>query len=377
MLAVSYYPLRHACEVKPYAFDLLASLLLLTPAAVWLRDPGGRGPLVLLTLLAPLALASSYPAAFTAGAVSLALLPSVWRKRGGATWALFLAYNFLIAGTFLGLFALVGRHQHAGMVDGSSGYWDATFPPSRLAAWPGWLLDTHAGNMFAYPAGGARGGSAVTLALFLAGVVALARRRRYAVLTLLLGPFALNLLAALPGKYPYGGSARVAQHLAPSICLLTALGLTSTTRLLFESSCARRRVFLGASSLLVLAAALSIARDVRKPFKTAGDQQARQLVRDLDALAGSDRIVVWRAPPRLYPSLEWYLLRLGERVVWADDLADADWVLQFVTAADADPEQAGAGFERHAFIGLDLGREADATCGCVVWRRQKRCPRGG
>src|SRR5262245_27189531 len=37
ILAVSYYPVRHSCEVKPYAFDLFLSLLLLTPAVHWLH----------------------------------------------------------------------------------------------------------------------------------------------------------------------------------------------------------------------------------------------------------------------------------------------------------------------------------------------------
>ncbi|HEV3260365.1 MAG TPA: glycosyltransferase family 39 protein, partial [Gemmataceae bacterium] len=36
-LAVAYYPIRHSCEVKPYAFDLLMALALMVPAVAWLR----------------------------------------------------------------------------------------------------------------------------------------------------------------------------------------------------------------------------------------------------------------------------------------------------------------------------------------------------
>ena len=47
-------------------------------------------------------------------------------------------------------------------------------------------------------------------------------------LLLLLTPFVLTFLAALAGKYPYGGSARIAQHLAPSLCLLAGTGAASS-----------------------------------------------------------------------------------------------------------------------------------------------------
>src|SRR5207248_6647902 len=117
-----------------------------------------------------------------------------------------------------------GRAQHAAMVEGSGGYWDAWFPPADLRRLPRWLLAVHAGNMLAYPAGGRDGGSALTLLLCLAGVAALAARRRRQLLLLLLTPFVLTFAAAALGKYPYGGSARVAQHLAPSVCLLAGAG---------------------------------------------------------------------------------------------------------------------------------------------------------
>ena len=38
-LAVAYYPVRHACEVKPYAFDLFFALALTVAAASWLQQP--------------------------------------------------------------------------------------------------------------------------------------------------------------------------------------------------------------------------------------------------------------------------------------------------------------------------------------------------
>ena len=190
--------------MKPYSFDLLMSLLLLTPAAVRLRFPHRRGPLLFLAAVIPFVLASSYPAVLTAAAVSLALFGSVWRQRTWGAWLLYLAYNGLLATSFLGLYLGVGRVQADSMVTTSAGYWDTCFPPTEAGPLLRWLLDVHTGNLLAYPVGGRNGGSAFTLLLCLAGTFHLARRHR-ALLLLFGGPLVLTLLAALLRQYPYGG----------------------------------------------------------------------------------------------------------------------------------------------------------------------------
>ena len=43
----------------------------------------------------------------------------------------------------------------------------------------------------------------------------------------LLAPFALALVAASLKRYPYGSEARLMQFAAPSICLLSGLGAAS------------------------------------------------------------------------------------------------------------------------------------------------------
>lgn len=360
LLAVAYFPIRHAVEVKPYAFDLCAATTLLTLAAVWLRRPRSRTPLVLLVLVAPVALAASYPAAFVAGAVSVALLPTIRRANDPTVCGLYLLYNFLLVVTFVVLFTVVGRQQHASMVASSSGYWDASFPPTALHELPAWLLATHVGPMFAYPFG------PLTLLCCLVGVRVLVRTGRQQLLALLLLPFALTFVAALLHKYPYGGSARVAQHLAPSICLLAGLGL---------SRLVRRRWFGLALLALFLLGLGNIVRDVRRPFKTLGDEQARRLIQEV--AVGAERIVVWAAPPRLYPSLEWYLRRLGDRVLWYDELStvpdDRFLCLRFLTNADPEPEPTLDGFEllSRRRVVLELGPEADATRACEVWEMRR------
>lgn len=380
ILAVSYYPVRHSCEIKPYAFDLLASLLLLTPAACRLRWAKRRGPLVLLALVVPLALAASYPAAFIAGGVSLTLLPGVCRQRDRVAWLLFLTFNVLMLAAFVALYFGVGRGQMASMVGASGGYWDASFPPAE--PWPllRWLVAVHTGNLFAYPVGGRAGGSLLTLLFCLVGAAHLARRRR-AFFLLLCSPFVLTFVAAALGKYPYGGSARVAQHLAPSICLLAGAGVVQCV------GAQRRRKcwILGVVVTLFLIGCVGVVRDLRKPYKTESDERARAFVRRVLTQAGpDDRILVLAAPLRLYPSFEWYLRLGGSAVVWTDALEQVPlgptvrqvWCLRFSSndSPNTSPLSRDAGFvlaECEEYT-LNMGSEPDATRSCSVSRWVRR-----
>src|SRR5207237_350733 len=78
-LAVARWPVTMGAVVKPYSFDLFFALVLILPAVHWLRRPERTGWLALLAALVPIALMGSYPAVFVAGAVSVALLPTVWQ----------------------------------------------------------------------------------------------------------------------------------------------------------------------------------------------------------------------------------------------------------------------------------------------------------
>jgi hypothetical protein len=111
LLAISYFPVRHACEVKPYALDLFMALALLTPAMAWSRRPDQWPWLALLAAIVPIAIAASYPSIFIAGAVSLALLPVAWRLQSWRPRVLYATYVLLMVATFSGLYLLVGRAQ--------------------------------------------------------------------------------------------------------------------------------------------------------------------------------------------------------------------------------------------------------------------------
>jgi hypothetical protein len=126
-------------------------------------------------------------------------------------------------------------------------------------------------------------------------------------------------------------------------------------------------------------------RDIRKPYKTEADERARQFVRDVLRRAGpDDPVVVLAAPPRLYPSFEWYLRLEGRRVAWAATPAGAGlapgtdrfWSVHFHTngspAAPVPPawEGPGAVFVRAGREErlLAMGPEDDAVRSAEVFR---------
>lgn len=274
--AVAFTPLRHSGEVKPYASDLLAALLLLGPAFAWLRDPNQRRYLWVLALLAPVMLALSHPAVLVAGAIGLGLALPV--ARWGDRRALLAFASFLTATgmTFLALYFTVTRFQIANAGAMTRRYWDGGFPPrDGIAAVLGWLVNVHTSHMFAYPAGGANGSSTATSILVAVGALVLWRRQRRAALALLVLPFGMGLIAAGLDKYPYGGSARTMQYVAPSVCVLAALGGVRLLGLL-------KRPMRGAVIALLGLTAIGVGESVWQvaaPYKTIQDLRARQFAR--------------------------------------------------------------------------------------------------
>jgi hypothetical protein len=322
-LAVAYYPVRHGCEVKPYAFDLFFALALLVAAVAWMQRPDQKRRLVLLIIVVPLALGLSYPAVFVAGAVSVALLPVVWRLRERAGWMLYFAYNSVMLGSFLGVYLLAGTQQYDSTGGAQNFYWTEWFPPAEPAALIKWLAQAHTGNMMAYPVGGKDGASAITFLLCVIAVVHLARARRVELLLLLLGPFVLTFAAAVLHRYPYGGSARIAQHLAPSICFLAGTGAAVCLTALAHRSGDIRRPGLAVCAILAAVGIIGMVRDWKRPFKTEGDETVRQIVAEVAWKAGrDDQIVVMDVDTYIDATFEWYLRRQNDRVRWD---GQADW----------------------------------------------------
>jgi hypothetical protein len=277
IFATAFYPVRHAAEIKPYASDLLASLILLVLAVEWWRTPTRSRAWWALTALVPILLALSYPAVFVAAGLAVALAPSVFRLGLGRVRLAFLVYNVILIASFLSIYFSATVFQSSTLREGYRwGYWSAAFPP-WAEPWrvPIWLLGVHSGNTLAYPLGGERGGSTATLVAVVLGILAMLRRRRRTPLALLLCPCVMGLAAAGLGQYPYGGAPRLTQYLVPSICLLTGLGASVVVARL--SPGARRRRALGLSlTLLAAIGVFLVVRDLFEPYRVRGDLETRQ-----------------------------------------------------------------------------------------------------
>jgi len=286
LFAASYYPVRHATEVKSYSIDCLAGALLLLQG--WGMLEGGRVRAFAIT--APLLVWWSYPSVFVAGGV----LAVAWlHDRRPAL----IGAGALLAASFVLMYATVGGTQaSAGSFHLESSHWIGAFPPfDRPWLLPYWLLDMHTGNMFAYPNGGNHFGSTATFLLFVAGAVTLWRTGRRRLLALLLSPFPLMLAAAALKKYPYGGSARIAQHVAPVICLLAGTGVVGLAYAFARSRA--RLVVRGWAVLMLLFALVGMGRDVKEPYKHPSDREARRVMKELGELP-AERWIVFAALDR-------------------------------------------------------------------------------
>lgn len=282
ILAVAQSPLRHGNEVKPYALDLMAAVVLLDLAVAWWRRPDRSLFLWGLAAFGPVAVFLSMPAVFVAGGIGLALLVPVIRSNSAAgRWA-FVAFGLGVLGSF-GLLMAVSLNTPASEILRDfylKNYWADSFPPLASGVGPvvAWLASIHAGNLFAYPIGGENGASGLTLVCAIVGVVGLWKGRMWPALIALLTPFALNLAAAAIQRYPYGGEARIAQHLAPAICLLAALGIDRLVQRIGRPGrrVAVTRILLG-SILLIGAGQFSIS--ILKPYQLESSYRARSFAR--------------------------------------------------------------------------------------------------
>ena len=319
IVAVGHYLVRYGVEFKPYAFDLLASTALLLPATHYLisRRLGWMAVLIAVT---PVCLLVSYPSVFVAGGIAFALLFVLWRSRW-THWVVAGAYAAVVAGVFFLVIGLYAQGQYDRTGGSMLAYWKDAFPPGDPIRFAAWIVRIHTGNMFAYPFGGKNGASILSVVGFLIGLVAFRKERTgdtgRALLALLLVPFALTFVAAAMHRYPYGESARVAQHLAPAIIVLIGVGIETvilrSSRQPETRRLAARIVFV----FLLLLALGGMAENVAHPYKTMPDFLARRLFRDLFREVGNNgHIVVLQPRDGLISNFQWYLSEHEDRVIY-------------------------------------------------------------
>lgn len=276
IFACSYSGARYAAEAKQYASDQLVSLVLLSLAVACWRKPESRGCWWALVLFTPVAIGLSYPALFVAGGISLFMLGLMLKskdRRGLVGW---LALNGAIVLSLGAVFLAAMGNQNSAEIDFMRDCWQHCFPPvTQPFKLVSWFFVTHTSELFAYPAGGGNGISALTFLCFALGVAVLAVRGHYRLMAFLLIPFALHMAAAALQRYPYGGHVKFSQHLSPAICILAGLGIAGV----LNARASRRRLFrLGLIASLTFPTAIAVGcmvRDVCNPYKTKSDMRNR------------------------------------------------------------------------------------------------------
>jgi len=280
IFSVAYYPIRHGCEVKPYATDLFVTLVLLTMAVQWLRNPQRLRWLWALAAMLPLALGFSFTAVFVAGGVAVAIGMTALTLGERRVWTATVAYGAVLLLSFAAFYHITARVQFDNYErSGLKQCWINDFPPlGQPLELAGWLVERHTSHMFAYPFGGAHGGSTLTAICIVAATVFLWRRRQHALLAMFFVPLALCFVAAALEKYPYGGSQRTMQFVAPMACLLSGLGMTMALATLGHIYWRHRAIVIYCTLLGILGMS-SLARDLVHPYKTIYDLQAREFAR--------------------------------------------------------------------------------------------------
>lgn len=217
LFAASDRLLWHGCEAKPYAVDMLVSVLVIALFQRLRGWPVNR-QLLLYAALAPALIFLSYPACFVFGGLLVVLLGSVAGERRIITWA---CYGLLIAAVFGAFALLVHGPVHAQRHPAMDQCWVHQFPPWEQP-WriPTWVLFSTF-DVFRYcfePAGPALAFLAVV------GAILHWRRGERSFVVLALLPLVLALAASFRGSYPYGG-ARVEVFAAPGLALFVGAGV--------------------------------------------------------------------------------------------------------------------------------------------------------
>jgi hypothetical protein len=246
LCALSLHGVNHGIEVKPYAWDLLVTLLLVLAAASYFSTSGSRTvAFSMLLFLAVVAPWCSLPSVFVLGGLSAALLVDLGRqptKRRAASWLLF---NSCCLVSCAVLWYGILRHQRTSALQS---YWADSFGDfSSVWGLLGWcvrcLLEIgHYGS----------NGLGIPLVLLAGAGVVFLGRRSPAMAVLLTVPVALAMTASLLRFYPLAD--RLAFFLVPCIWLLAAESIGRFAEFLYQPRRLRAVTWVGLASLLLLLA---------------------------------------------------------------------------------------------------------------------------
>lgn len=269
-LGLTYYAIRYAAEIKPYAGDLCWSMALILTASLWWQTRSFRW-LAVWCGLTPLAVLCSFPAVFTAGGIALGLFPEVIRRTSTREKIWFFGIQGVLVLTFGLLQVLWLSKQFHATAEMMTDYWKQGFPPAlhtpgRLL---GWFFETLTSVVFAAPFGATRSGSILTSICCAIGVRQFWKRGDKVPCLMFAGTFLLAIVAAGLHRYPLGGHARLVQYFLPWVCLFAGTGFATILEWLRHRWLPLRqnRYELRACGVLCLIGAGILAHDLLHPYQ--------------------------------------------------------------------------------------------------------------
>jgi len=288
---------RYTNMVKPYSIDLFLSATILYLGMRLLKKPKSFSRAILFLPLVPVSILLSYPSVFMIAAVGLVSGIQVLRRGSFLSRLAILATTCAAVSTFLPMYLHIGQGQLDTTRAMMEHYWRREFPPLDWG-FPLWLLKAHTSAMFSYPAGGRYGLALLIFPLSVVGAVSIWRRKSPAYALMLILPFLFTMAAAFPHRYPYGGEARVEQHLAVCIFILAATGTLVLGKLLLAKLKQPRRmlrlVVISTIGFYLACATVSLIADIRKPYISTAYHDLDTLERRIFTpdLGMQDRVIV-------------------------------------------------------------------------------------
>ncbi|HEX6750518.1 MAG TPA: glycosyltransferase family 39 protein [Longimicrobium sp.] len=290
LVALAPFLVYYSSEVKPYAFDALASVALLGLAASAARRRGDGRTMATFALAGAALVWLSQPAVFVLAGAGLCLGLRALRLRDRRWIAMLAATAAVWIVSFAGAY-LVSRRQ---LIDPEymRAFWRSGFLPLRPRTVMDWTwIPRMATRVFREPLG-ILGRDPTPLSVVAAAAAALAfalgcawmwRHGRRFRLALLVSPMLLAIVASAAEVYPFGSTAqaggRVLIFLIPSLAFIVAEGVAALPRMLPRAA---GRIAFALAALLVLLPAASYAafsvpqlRGEIKPLLEYANQQRR------------------------------------------------------------------------------------------------------
>jgi hypothetical protein len=286
LCAVSVHGVTHGYEVKPYALDLLITLLVLWAAVAVIRAEAGMhewGWMALygLALLGPWI---SFPSIFILGGAGLALLVRGKRSLGPVYCLKWLGYCILLVISFALLWWTAGRKMNsAGLQDyWGKFFWDLSTPQAAACSVIQCIIDI--GNY---------GTTGMGIPLFFLAAVGMAAfwQNDRALFVLFLGSLLLAGSASALHRYPLND--RLLFFLVPCVWLPAANGLG---RLLQRSPVRMMPVALTIASILVLPGAVRVTKYIVRVSPKIDFREGFAYVQDHERSGD----VLWTAYPEVY-----------------------------------------------------------------------------